>query len=114
MPITRVQARKHLKEIVLLFSVPIAIIMLIIAFIYVPRLFAHPGYDFVYCSGYSCDDRFSVAPSGQLTVNTDSSRYRINDSNLYYYDVERDASRPIHTDEANKYKLDATSQSPDG
>src|SRR5690606_30012082 len=107
-------ARKHLKEIILLFSVPIAIILLVIGFLYVPRLFAHPGYDFIYCSGYSCDNTFSVNPSGQLTITSDDKPYRIDDSNLYYYDIERDASRPIHESEASRYTLDATSKSPDG
>lgn len=110
----RSQAKKHFREIVLLFSVPLAIIVAIVSFLYVPRIFANPGYDFVYCSGYSCDNRFLVNPSGQLTIATDSNRYRGSDSNLYYYDVERDATRPIHGDEASRYKLDATSKSPDG
>lgn len=114
MPRPQSQARKHLKEIVLLFSVPIGIIAIIVAFLYVPRLFAHPGYDFIYCSGYSCDNRFSVNPSGELTVSTENTRYSFDESSLYYYDVERDASRPIHSDEASRYKLDATSKSPDG
>lgn len=110
------KARKHhLREIILLFSVPIGIIVVLIAFLYVPRLFANPTYDFIYCEGYSCDNSFSVNPSGTLVVPDEPNR-RLYDggSRLYYYDTKRDATRPLHIDEASRYQLDTTSKSPDG
>lgn len=109
------QTKKHLKEILLLFSVPIGIIILIVAFLYVPRLFANPTYDFIYCEGYSCDNRFSVDPNGTLAVSSETDSYSYyNDYSLHYYDVQRDATRPLHISEATRYQLDATSKSPDG
>lgn len=108
------QASKHLKEIILLFSVPIAIIVIIVAFLYIPRAFANPGYDFIYCTGYSCENRVSVDPNGKLVTSSDSERYTPYDFSLRYYDVQRDATRLLHAEEANRYQLDTTSKSPDG
>lgn len=109
------QANKHLKEILLLFSVPAGIIVIIIAFLYIPRLFANPTFSFIYCEGYSCDNRFSVDPNGKLTVSAETDRYSYyDDYSLQYYDVQRDATRPLNADEATRYQLDATSKSPDG
>lgn len=109
-------SKQHIRDILLLFSIPIGIIAVLIAFLYVPRLFAHPAYDFIYCEGYKCDDRFSVDPNGNLQVAPeDDRRYSYSyDADLFYYDVQRDATRPLQADEATRYRLDATSKSPDG
>lgn len=108
------QAKKHLKEILLLFSVPIGIILIIVAFLYVPRLFANPTHDFIYCEGYSCDSRFVVDTNGKLTLSTESARNSYRDYRLYYYDAKRDATRPIQLADAESYLLDASSKSPEG
>lgn len=106
--------KKHLKEILLLFSVPVGVIAIIIAFLYVPRLFANPAYDFIYCEGYSCESRYSVGSHGRLIVSNETNRYSYNSDRLYYYDLERDATRPIQAADASGYLLDPTSKSPDG
>ncbi len=106
------QPPRHFKDALLLFIVPIGIIALLIAFLYIPRLFANPVYDFIYCEGYSCDNRFTVNPSGAIAESNNPHSYEM--SRLYYYDVERDAMRPLTIDEANRYRLDTSSKSPDG
>ena len=110
------QANRHTKDLLLLFSIPAGIILLLLAFLYVPRLLANPGYDFIYCEGYYCDGRFSVGSNGNLQEAPDENNrsYYGNDANLFYYDVERDATRPVLFDEASRYRLDASSKSPDG
>lgn len=108
------QAKKHLKEILLLFSVPLGVIALIIGFIYIPRLLADPTHDFVYCEGYYCDNKFSVNSNGKLTTSSETDRFSYRDYQLYYYDATRDATRPIQAADAENYLLDPTSKSPEG
>ena len=111
------QARTHLKEIILLFSVPIGVIALVIAFLYIPRLFAHPEHDFIYCEGYYCENAFSVDSNGHLvTKNTTDTydRYAYREYSLRYYDVAKDSSRPVQPEDAQNYLLDPSSKSPDG
>lgn len=110
---TRKQPNKHLKDILLLFSVPAGIIFIIVAFLYIPRLLANPSYDFIYCSGSNCSSRYTVDSSDKLTANESSSRYVYDDA-LHYYDVSRDATRRLTLGEAQNYRLDAASKSPDG
>lgn len=110
----RVQAKKHLKDILLLFSIPVGIVVLIVAFLYVPRLFANPTYDFIYCKGYSCDGRFRVDTNGNLTSSAESTRYSSPTDRLHYYDAERDATRPIQLADALNFQLDPSSKSPEG
>lgn len=109
-------AKDHLKDIALLFSVPIGIIVILITFLYAPRLFAHPAYNFIYCEGYYCDDKISVTRDGKIEITShENERYSYGrDAKLYFFDVERDSSRPIPADEATSYKLDTASKSPDG
>ena len=109
-----IQAKKHLKEILLLFSIPAFIVVTVIAFLYIPRLFANPTHDFIYCEGYSCENRFSVDLDGKLIVTDDFNRYPRGSNTLHYYDLEQDATRPIQAEEAGDYPLDPTSKSPDG
>lgn len=108
--------KAHAKDFALLFSVPLGAIALILAFLYIPRFFAHPTYDFVYCLGYYCDKNYTVDPSGKIHMSTDDGipRYSIENSSLRYYDTVRDTTRPLSVDEAMRYQLDPTSKSPDG
>lgn len=101
----------RVRDFLLLFSVPLGVIILLIGFVYLPRLLANPMYDFVYCSGFSCDGAFTVTPSGKIIASEDRRYY---DASLQYYDVSRDASRPIQLEEAAKYQIDPLSKSPDG
>lgn len=100
---------KHLREIVLLFSVPIGIVAIMLAFLYVPRLFAHPTQDFIYCQGYDCAARYSVDTNGTIVLSTEND-----DASLYYYDARRDATKRIQPTEAKQYLLDASSRSSEG
>lgn len=108
------RSRTHLKEVLLLFSVPLGIIALLAAFIYIPRFFANPTHDFIYCEGYNCNSRFFVDGQGTLATKDDTNRYLYHDYTLKYYDIERDATRPLQPADAKKYLLDASSKAPDG
>lgn len=104
----------HRRDILLLFSVPIAIVLLIAAFFYIPRVFANPRHDFIYCEGYYCDTIFSVDSEGRLRTSPETIRYAYREYNLRYYDVTRDATRPIQLEDMQDYVIDPLSKSPDG
>lgn len=109
------QKNKHLKELLLLFSVPVGIVFVIVAFLYVPRMLANPSYDFIYCTGHTCDNQYTVSSSGEINTPEGSiGRYSYDPSSLRYFDIEDDASRPITIDDAKNYRLSAKSKSPDG
>lgn len=107
-------AKSHLKEIVLLFSVPVAIVALLIAFVQVPRLFANPAYDFLYCQGYDCESEFSVDSNGKIISETKSHPNFYRKHGLYHYDISRDATRRLSPAEADAYRLNTSSKAPDG
>ncbi len=109
-----------LKDLVLLFAVPIAITLVAAAVIYIPRLLANPSYDFVYsvCNSYQCDDKYYADSSGTISMRTseetNSYNYRKEVATLRYYDVETDSSRSVTLNEAQEFELDVSSKSPDG
>lgn len=112
---THGQVNNHLKEIVLLFSVPIGIVFIILAFIYVPRMLANPSYDFVYCEGGSnCSRQYTVDGSKRIDSTGNTNRFSFSNISLHYYDIDRGSSRPLTLEEAQEYELDTTSKSPDG
>lgn len=118
---TKQKRPEYVKDLILLFSVPIGVAILAVAFIYGPQLFARPGYDFIYyvCNEYRCKYDYMVDQSGMLSIKEPrQSEPDIRSSNetptLYYYDVGRDATRAITYEEARHLKIDASSRSPDG
>lgn len=109
-------AKTHLKDILLLFSIPVGIMAVIIGFTYIPQFLANPEYNFIYCKGYLCAESYRVDPNGRLqttTVNNQYSYRPIREMSLYHYDVSRDSSRPITLEEAQQTLLDPSSKSPD-
>lgn len=108
-----------LKDLLLLFSIPIAIIIVAAGVIYVPRLLANPAYDFIYvvCDDYRCKNSYSLDNEGRVTDNADDSKessYYSQTAYLRYYDASDGATRSVTLEEARTYRLDASSKSPDG
>src|SRR5690606_20835873 len=90
---SHIRSNKYISEITVLLSIPILLILIVLAVLFLPRLFANPGYDFVYCTGYSCSSEFSTNENGEIT-QTDSDLYRPyrESSSLHLYDVSEDSS----------------------
>lgn len=105
---------KHWRDLLLLFAVPAAIAVLVIGVLYVPRLLAHPKYDFIYCQGYDCPGDFTVTLDGTVTTTPKRNLYSDPSTALYYYDTSRDSSRRLSLAGAQDYHVDASSRSPDG
>lgn len=110
------------KDLILLFSVPIGIAILVAAMVNVPKLSAHPKYDFVfsYCQDYDCRDAYHVDLAGHITDDNDEGTVTGNllqpeqKSQLRYYDASNDSSRPLSLEQAQRYGLDSSTKSPDG
>lgn len=106
--------KTHLKDLALLFGVPVIIVLILAGFVYIPRTLANPGYDFIYCEGYSCDEMYGVDASGLIRIRLGTERHSYNSASLFYYDVSEDSTREIETTEALEFKVDDNSKSPDG
>ncbi len=112
------------KNIPLLIGILIPILMtLFIALsIYLPQLFLDPQYDFLYVSGdnYSYSFPKYVVEDGAVVKREPTEkekeqyRYRYDESVLYTYDAETNTSTVISFEDAQNFKLNPNSVSPDG
>jgi len=116
-------SNNQLKDLLLLFAIPIAIAVFAAAVIYVPRLFVNPKYDFIYstCDDYSCRNSYSIDSTGYVSQdysNSSNSDYYNRTYNrtasLRYYDSSNDSTRSLTLEEARRYHLNTSSKSPDG
>lgn len=119
MPTTQTNRPRYLKDLLLLFSVPAGVAILAASVVYVPRLFAKPGYDFIYsaCTSYGCRGGYAVDSQGFVERKTSNTADRIVDDDiaeLYYYSAEQDTAKRLTLAEARQYKLDTSLKSPDG
>lgn len=106
----------HLKDLLLLFAIPIAIAVFAAAVIYIPTLFAKPTYDFIYsvCEDYDCRNSYSVSSTGNVSQDSTNSDYYNGTASLRYYDSSNDSTRSLSLEEAKGYRLNTSSKSPDG
>ena len=116
MSVTKTTKPNHLKDLLLLFAIPIAIVVFASAIIYVPRLLANPEYDFIYavCDDYPCKNDYSIDSSGKVTMTKYDSDYDNLYAQIRYYDASSDSTQPLTFEQSQQYKLNASSKSPDG
>ena len=118
--ITTPHSNSPIKDLLLLFAIPVAVILIAAAVIYLPRLLANPSHDFIYavCDDYRCKSGYSVDGSGRVTedTNEEAAKYSFYDQSaqLRYYSASSGATRSITLDDAQSYQLDVSSRSPDG
>ena len=110
----------YFKDLLLLFSIPVGIVILAAMVVYIPQLLANPKYDFIYslCDNYYCEDSYSINGAGLITKEVSLSidnQYGYGDKRtLRYYDIAEGDSRSLTLEEAQTYSLDDSSKSPDG
>lgn len=111
-------AEKQKFPIILAVLIPIVMIVLVAASIYLPRLYVHPQTDFLYYSeSYYCDnyevskDKLVLLPSEH-----DGNYYdcREDPAELYIYEAATGKSRKISYETARTIPLDVNKVSPDG
>ncbi len=99
-------------------SIPILMIVLVAAVIYLPRLFYHPAYNFLYATS---DDFYATqqydVQDGKL-IKKDVRRYGpstpLEEAKLYIHDVATNQNKEVSFSEAQQLNLDPDRQSPDG
>ncbi len=108
----------HFKDLLLLFSVPICIAIIVAAVIYIPQALANPQYSFVYYSCNSCSydvGGYTVDANGRAQLQYANKGYNTSIvSALRIYNVKTNSSSPISWKDAQQYRLDPSSKSPDG
>ena len=133
MSMTRMQVRLKSKrafgdlpatsrtELLLFLLIPVTIIGLMAALLWLPRLLAHPRYDFIYsmCSTYRCNMQYSTEDGSIASMPADASSIKYEDTSestpdLFYFDVETGGSKQISEAKARTYKLSTSTVSPDG
>jgi len=106
----------YLRDLILLFAIPIGIAIFAVIVVYTPRLFAKPKYDFIYsiCSNDDCGYDFNVDSSGYVSSYNISRDYYNGTATLRYYNAKEDSTRSLTQEEAKHYQLNTSSKSPDG
>jgi len=114
-PVKQPKQPSHLKDLILLFTIPIGIAVFAAIAVYAPRLFANPRYDFIYsvCSNYDCNYDFNVDSSGYVSQYSMNRDYYNGTSTLRYYNAKDDSTRSLTLEEAKRYQLNTSSKSPD-
>ncbi len=107
---------KHLKDLILLFAIPVGIAVFATVAVYVPRLLTNPTYDFIYsaCANYDCNYDFNVDASGYVSQYSTNRDYYNGTPTLRYYNSKDDSTRSLTLEEAKRYQLNTSSKSPDG
>lgn len=107
------------RPLVIAFILPLAVILFTLVSIYLPKLFIQPQYDFMYSffdEGYVTKvyeyDNGSIV---ERYINADElSNNQVQEPTLYVHDVLSNKSRKISYEEAKKYTLIGSADSPDG
>ena len=112
---------KKNKVLFLGLSVPILMIIFVVASIYIPMLFIKPKYNFIYTASSYYGQQYVVRDSKIVkdvyNAQNYSSYYDSADYQypvLYYYDVSKDESKEISFDETKTIELDSSKKSLDG
>jgi hypothetical protein len=110
--------KKNITLVIGIF-IPILMIFLIAASIYLPGLFVQPKFNFIYSIGNHYYSRYIYSVQNGKLVRTErqpeNEYYRLwGDIKLYVYDVAKNESKEISFEEAQNLNLDPNTKSPDG
>lgn len=104
------------KDLIILFAVPVGIAVIAALVVYLPSVFANPKYDFVYsvCRSYDCRDDFVVNNSGYAVERSIDRDNFSQPSHLRYYDASDNSTRSLSSEDLKRFQLNTSSRSPDG
>lgn len=112
-------AKKNIP-IVIGFSLPLVMILFVGLSIYLPGLFLHPTYNFLYSVNQTYSDSQTLSVSNNRLVQSPlkyplaDQNYEYHEPMLYVHDVTTNESRQVTLAEAQQLHLDPSDQSPDG
>ena len=101
-------------------AIPMLMIVLIALFVYIPGIGKKPHINFLYVSGQGYYSNYNYAVSGgKLIMNTFTSTdpvYKgiVTTPHIYLYDVSTDKATELAFQDAQKYTLDASTESSEG
>jgi hypothetical protein len=106
-------------------AVPVLMIILVAAFIYLPGIGKKPKYNFLYMTGsnvfiYGYENGGYQVSGGHLIYNPPAADYnypsesQIGDVHFYLYDVANNQAKEVTLAEAEGYSLDSSNTSSDG
>jgi hypothetical protein len=106
-------------------AIPVIMVIVVAATIYLPRLANKPQYDFLYQTGgdYYTQSQYVVEngklikldiPDEELEKVPPYERARTKNVTLYRYDVQTNTNQALSLAEAEVLKLDPNNESPDG
>lgn len=112
---------KKNSSLILGISIPIFMILFVTGSIYIPSLFApDPQYDFVYVMGdndsyygyqYTVEDGKLVKNDIQVPSNFYRPQQKVY---LFLHDIETNESKEVSFEEAQSFRIDSKTMSPDG
>lgn len=102
-------------------AIPIVMILFVAGSIYLPGLFSHPQYDFLYETGsgdyYYGRGQYSVQTArlvkNEFPPSNDPYRQPPADAKLFVYDVRENKSTEVSFEAAQQLMLDSSPKSPD-
>lgn len=105
-------------DLVIAAAIPIIMIILIAASIYLPRFFVKPAFNFLYISpNDSYNQNYYTVQNGKIILVPNTKWQRgipMSVVKLYIYDVAKDTAQEISLAEAQNLNLDPRNVSPDG
>jgi hypothetical protein len=103
--------------LIIAFSLPILMVILVIGLVYVPTATYKSNYNFIYATGadYYWPSHYEIK-NNQLVKNSESPHLHVvhNNEQLYLYNVTTEQVSPIDYNKAQKLRLDPKPISPDG
>lgn len=111
-------AKKNLP-LIIAFSLPVLMVIFVAASIYLPGIFMHPKYNFLYSVGEwsSGMSTYTVVQHKIMTIKQQNPSYPYETPRtvqLYVHNVTTNESSAISFEDAEKLQLDPTTESPDG
>ncbi len=103
--------------VIVAFSIPLLMVLLVIAAVSLPRAFApRPQYNFIYSIGDYNFTNVSVLGGRLIVQQTGISGHGLHAKplRLFFYNVKNNSAREISVKEASGFVLDANLKSPDG
>lgn len=104
------------RDVILLISIPLGLLVLLGAIVYIPQVLARPTQDFIYsaCKEFHCSGKITVSQAVVGYQPSDEDLRYYEPPELYFYDVSENSSRLISLEDASNHQLDNSSKSSEG
>lgn len=111
---------KQKIPLILALAIPVLMIFIVAAFIYIPGIGKKPKINFLYLTGDEYNDNFRYFVSGEKLVkqakpeDVYQNKMTLMEQKFYFYDVVKNEAEEISFEKASSYNLDTSAKSSDG